>query len=60
MQLDFTGKIMFFKSLSIKSYEVFSDFRQVPQDLTFAQAVQMLKKEEAELAEYQQQNGNQK
>ena len=60
MQLDFTGKIMFFKGLSIKSDEVFSDFRQVPQDLTFAQAVPMLKKEEAELAENQQQNGNQK
>jgi hypothetical protein len=47
MTLNFTGKILLFKNLSINSKEVFSDFRQVPSDLTFAQALDLLKKEEA-------------
>jgi hypothetical protein len=51
MTLSFTGKIMLFKNLSISSTEVFSGFRQVPSDLTFAQAVEMLKKEESALAD---------
>jgi hypothetical protein len=51
MSLTFTGKILLFKSLAIKSDEVFSDFRRVPDDLTFAQGVEMLKAEEAKLAE---------
>jgi hypothetical protein len=51
MSLSFTGKILFFKSLAIKSDEVFSDFRRVPADTTFAQGVEMLKAEEAKLAE---------
>jgi len=51
MSLDFTGKILLFKSLAIKTDEVFSDFRQVPSDITFAQGVEMLKAEEVKLAE---------
>jgi hypothetical protein len=51
MSLSFTGKILIFKSISIKSDEVFSDFRRVPADTTFAQGVDMLKAEEAKLAE---------
>jgi len=51
MSLSFTGKILLFKSLTIKSDEVFSDFRRVPADTTFAQGVEMLKAEEAKLAE---------
>ncbi len=51
MTLSFTGRILLFKSLSISSTEVFSGFKQVPSDLTFAQAVEMLKKEDASLAE---------
>ncbi len=51
MSLGFTGKILLFKSISIKSEEVFSDFRRVPADTTFAQGVAMLKAEEAKLAE---------
>ena len=50
MSLGFTGKILLFKSLSIKSEEVFSDFRRVPDGTTFAQGVEMLE-EEAKLAE---------
>ncbi len=51
MSLGFTGKILIFKSIVIKSDEVFSDFRRVPADTTFAQGVNMLKAEEAKLAE---------
>jgi hypothetical protein len=51
MSLAFTGKILFFKSIAIKSDEVFSDFRRVPADTTFGQGVEMLKAEEAKLAE---------
>ncbi len=51
MTLTFTGKILLFKSLAIKSDEVFSDFRRVPGDTTFAQGIEMLKAEQAKLAE---------
>ncbi len=51
MALDFTGKILLFKSLAIKSEEVFSDFRRVPDGTTFAQGVEMLKAEEVKLAQ---------
>jgi hypothetical protein len=51
MTLNFTGKILRFKNLSIVSTEIFSDFKQVPSDLTFAQALELLKKEESSDAE---------
>jgi hypothetical protein len=44
MSLTFTGKILLIKSLVIDSNEVFSDFKRVPRDLTFAQAVGLLLK----------------
>ncbi|MFZ0799783.1 MAG: hypothetical protein WCA13_20070 [Terriglobales bacterium] len=50
MTLNFTGKILLFKNLSINSTEVFSGFKQVPADMTFAQAVELLKKEESTMA----------
>jgi hypothetical protein len=43
MSLSLTGKILLFKSLSMTSDEVFSDFRRVPGDLSFAQGVKLLK-----------------
>jgi hypothetical protein len=49
MSLSFTGKILLFKSLAIRSDEVFSDFRRVPANTTFAQGVEMLKAEQAKL-----------
>jgi hypothetical protein len=55
MSLNFTGKILVFKSLAINSDEVFSDFRRVPSDTTFAQGVKLLEAEEVKLA----QNGSQ-
>lgn len=51
MSLGFTGKILLFKSIAIKSEEVFSDFRRVPADTTFAQGVELLKTEHARLAQ---------
>ena len=51
MSLGFTGKIMMFKTLHIQSEEVFSSFRTVPANLTFAQGVGILKKQQSELAE---------
>ena len=40
-----------FKGLSINSTEVFSNYKQIPANLTFAQALELLKKEEATVAE---------
>src|SRR5580700_1733425 len=54
MSLSFTGKELLFKSINIKSDEVFSNFQSVPPNLTFAQGVELLKKQEADLAENQQ------
>lgn len=50
MTLNFTGKILLVKNLNIESREVFSNFKQVPANLTFAQALDMLKKEESTIA----------
>ena len=55
MSLSFTGKELLFKSLNIRSDEVFSNFRPAPSNLNFAQGVELLKKQEAELAENHQQ-----
>jgi hypothetical protein len=46
LSLNFTGKILIFKSLVSRSDEVYSDFRRVPNDLTFAEGVALLKKQE--------------
>ncbi len=50
MTLNFTGKILLFKNLSISSTEVFSSFKRVPADLTFAQALELLKKKESTMS----------
>jgi hypothetical protein len=51
MRLDFAGKILLFKTIAIKSDELFSNFRRVPPGTTFAQGVEMLKTEQARLAQ---------
>jgi hypothetical protein len=51
MNLLFTGKELLFKQININSNEVMSDFHKVPGNLTFAQGVQLLKKQSTELAE---------
>lgn len=60
MDLAVTGKVLFFKSINFKSNDIYSDFRPVPSNLTFAQGVELLKRQEATLAENQQQSGDQK
>ncbi|MGA7568914.1 MAG: hypothetical protein WBW53_22870, partial [Terriglobales bacterium] len=47
MSLSFTGKILLFKNLNINSTEIFSGFKQVPPNLTFAQGFELLKNEES-------------
>jgi hypothetical protein len=51
MSLKFTGKILLVKSLSIDSTEVYSDFKAVPPDLTFAQALELIRKQIPDAAE---------
>lgn len=43
MNLDFTGKVMMFKSLKIRDTETLSDFHRVADNLTLAQGVEMLR-----------------
>ncbi len=50
MKLNFAGKILLFKNLSMVSDETFSDFRRVPETLTFAQGAEMLEAEQEKLA----------
>jgi hypothetical protein len=50
MDLDLTGKILFFKKLVVKSTQTFSEFHEAPPNLTFAQGVELLKKQAQELA----------
>jgi hypothetical protein len=56
MDLAFTGKVLFFKSINIKSSESESDFRPVPSDLTFAMGLELLRKHGAMLADNGAQN----
>jgi len=51
MTLNITGKVLLVKSLVFSMTEVFSDFKPVPKDITFAQAIELLEKEEAVFAE---------
>src|SRR5258706_3647663 len=51
MKLDITGKILLVKSLVFNMTEVFSDFKPMPKDITFAQAIDLLTKEESVAAE---------
>jgi hypothetical protein len=50
MNLNMSGKILMLKSISVVSDEVLSDFHRLPDQLTFAQGVQILKTEEQKLA----------
>lgn len=51
IDLSFTGRLLLFKGLNIKSNEIYDDFHRVPSGLTFAQGVELLKKQEAALAQ---------
>jgi hypothetical protein len=50
MALKITGKILLFKSISINSDEVLSDFQRVPENLPFGKGVELLKAERERLA----------
>jgi hypothetical protein len=50
LSLNVTGKILLFKGLNMVSDETLSDFRKMPENLTFAQGVEMLKAEQDKLA----------
>jgi hypothetical protein len=50
MTLRFTGTILLVKHLDIESDEVFQNYRRVPSGLTFAQGVDLLKKESVPLS----------
>lgn len=50
ISLNITGKILLFKGLKMESDEVLSDFRKMPDNLTFAQGVEILKTEQDKLA----------
>ncbi len=50
MRLNITGKILMFKTLSMVSDEVFSDYRRVSDNLSFAQGVKLLRAEQEQLA----------
>jgi hypothetical protein len=50
MHLSITGKILLIKNLSMVSDEVFCDFHRVPDHLTFAKGVELLKAEQEKLA----------
>lgn len=51
MSLKLTGKILLFKTLTISSDEVFSDFKRVPDGTTFTEGVKILKAEQERLAQ---------
>ncbi|MFI5089809.1 MAG: hypothetical protein ACHP7P_07100 [Terriglobales bacterium] len=55
MRLKFTGKILLFKSLNISEYETAFDYRRAPENLSFIQGIEFLKKQPEFLAEKQQQ-----
>jgi hypothetical protein len=50
MDLKLTGRILIFKGISVISDEILSNFRRMPEDLTFAQGVEMLKAEQEKRA----------
>jgi hypothetical protein len=60
MNLSFTGKVLLFKSLNIKSDETFSDFQRVPGNLSFKEGVELLKQKAAEFLVSQPQPANSK
>src|SRR6266496_3608580 len=48
IDMAFTGRILLFKSVNVRSTETYSDFQPVAADLTFAQGVDLLKQYESQ------------
>jgi hypothetical protein len=57
MDLAFTGKMLLFKTLNFKSTEIYSDFHPVPAGLSFAEGIELLKKQQASVAENHSDSG---
>jgi hypothetical protein len=55
MRLRFTGKIMLIKNLNISEHQTAFDYRHAPENLTFTQGVEFLKKQPEYLAEQKSQ-----
>ncbi|HEV8525080.1 MAG TPA: hypothetical protein VGQ71_11310 [Terriglobales bacterium] len=53
MDLNFTGKVLLFKSLKIQSHDAASHFRRVPEQLSFVEGVALLNRQNGQLAEKQ-------
>jgi len=51
MDLDLHGKALLFKAINISSSETYRNFTPAPPDLTVAQAVQLLERQQSQLAE---------
>ncbi|MGH9603308.1 MAG: hypothetical protein ACRD24_13070, partial [Terriglobales bacterium] len=51
MTLDFTGRAFLFKSLKIKQEQSISNVRRVPDNLSLAEGIQLLRKQNGEIAE---------
>ena len=51
MVLNFTGKALIFKSIKIRQDQTASDFRPIPNNLTVAQGLELLRQQDAEVAE---------
>ena len=51
MNVNMNGKALFFKTISMHEKEVSSDFRRVPENLSLKQAVDMLERGQAQIAE---------
>ena len=51
MTLDFTGKAFLFKTIRIKQRQTITDFRPAPTNLTLAEGIELLKKQNAAVAE---------
>jgi hypothetical protein len=53
MRLRFTGRVLLFKSLNIDEHQTAFDYRRAPENLSFVQGIEFLKKQPEFLAEKQ-------
>jgi hypothetical protein len=54
MNIQFTGKVLFFKTINMKQIETATDYKRVPDNLTVAEGVEYLNKEGAQVADAEQ------
>ena len=50
LSYNFTGKLLMVKTINVGASEVFSDFQRIPKDLTFVQALELIKHQSSALA----------